>query len=566
MDITLSEKIINAIGIKKMIVFGISEDELRWRHKETLSLNTLGEDKVLALKKLIEGVKDVYGSKAILFTFKTWDDAKKDMSSVIVHKLEHFDDLLFTFVRQLPHKWLFQQHTKVANAMLAYYVEHIEYIPAQQGRDYRRPAFVRVDCIYERYGKKRKEDFVFYSSDVRGKRIRDILLKHNLVPETIDLLAVHKKEILRYSDLIPQIGKQFTVSGVATDKVPDKHTWGEHTFTFSDDRRKNRVVIDTFTDEENSDDDDDREPYVSEYFWKNIRIPKNTDDEEDSAENEESFIDIEIPVQPFVIVFDLFRHLRLSVHVNYLNEYVYDDTLADKLILPQEVKYLISMLVEQKDGNFKDIVAGKGGGAIILLTGVPGVGKTLTAEVFAEADKKPLYSVQASQLGTNPDELEKELMSVLNRASRWNAIMLLDEADVYVHERGNDLTQNAIVGVFLRVLEYHSSVLFLTTNRPELVDDAIASRCVARIDYQYPDKENQKKIWKVLCEASNINIDKKEYFKFAELNPNISGRDVKNLLKLSTLISKAKNEPITCETLQYVLKFKPTVEKCNNKV
>ena len=149
-------------------------------------------------------------------------------------------------------------------------------------------------------------------------------------------------------------------------------------------------------------------------------------------------------------------------------------------------------------------------------------------------------------------------MKILQRASRWDAIMLLDEADVYVHERGNDLIQNAIVGVFLRVLEYHSSVLFLTSNRPDLVDDAIASRCVARINYKYPSKENQVKIWKVLAKVSSIKISKKEYVAFAEKHPHISGRDVKNLLKLASLISSVKKQPITFKLLEYVLKFKPT--------
>ena len=98
--------------------------------------------------------------------------------------------------------------------------------------------------------------------------------------------------------------------------------------------------------------------------------------------------------------------------------------------------------------------------------------------------QRPLYSVQCSQLGLEPADLERELLKIFTRAARWNAILLLDEADVYIHRRGSDIQQNAIVGVFLRVLEYYSGVMFLTTNRAELVDDAIASRCLARIDYQ----------------------------------------------------------------------------------
>ena len=86
-----------------------------------------------------------------------------------------------------------------------------------------------------------------------------------------------------------------------------------------------------------------------------------------------------------------------------------------------------------------------------MLTGLPGVGKTLTAEVFAEIQKKPLYAVQSSQLGVEPAEIEKQLNLCFERSNRWNAVLLIDEADVYVHQRTNDLKQNSVVGTFLRV-------------------------------------------------------------------------------------------------------------------
>ena len=172
-----------------------------------------------------------------------------------------------------------------------------------------------------------------------------------------------------------------------------------------------------------------------------------------------------------------------------------------------------------------------------------------------------MYSVQASQLGINPEHLEEELLLVLRRASRWNAIMLLDEADVYVHERGNDLDQNAIVGVFLRVLEYHTSILFLTTNRSDIVDDAIASRCIARIDYPYPSKEDQKRIWHVLSESSGIKLDEEVIDGFVEKKNKFSGRDIKNLLKLSNLRAISDEKAITVKDIEYVAQFNPTLVK-----
>jgi ATPase family associated with various cellular activities (AAA) len=134
----------------------------------------------------------------------------------------------------------------------------------------------------------------------------------------------------------------------------------------------------------------------------------------------------------------------------------------------------------------------------------------------AEALKQPLYSVSASELGIDPHEVEDGLQHVLSvsvllrstpcwtfnlhqRASTWNAVLLIDEADVLLEKRGrNDvspgytssgafnhiltllplqqLARNAMVAGALRLMEYHSGVLFLTTNRVESFDPASLTR------------------------------------------------------------------------------------------
>jgi ATP-dependent Lon protease len=60
-----------------------------------------------------------------------------------------------------------------------------------------------------------------------------------------------------------------------------------------------------------------------------------------------------------------------------------------------------SLVKSHKNGSetFDDIVAGKGKGLVGLLSGSPGVGKTLTAEVIAEVTRRPLYMLSAGELG-----------------------------------------------------------------------------------------------------------------------------------------------------------------------
>ncbi len=123
----------------------------------------------------------------------------------------------------------------------------------------------------------------------------------------------------------------------------------------------------------------------------------------------------------------------------------------------------------------------------MLCAGQPGVGKTLTAEVYSEIIKRPLYRVHSGQLGLNVAATEAILKDTLTRAQRWGAVMLIDEADVCIKRRDDDITMNAVVGVFLRVLEYFNGLLFLTTNRIDDIDDASVSRCIALIKFYPPD-------------------------------------------------------------------------------
>ena len=54
--------------------------------------------------------------------------------------------------------------------------------------------------------------------------------------------------------------------------------------------------------------------------------------------------------------------------------------------------------------------------------------------------------------------------------------MLFDEANVFLEQRSlEDMQRNALVSVFLRVLEYYEGILILTSNRVGTFDEAFKS-------------------------------------------------------------------------------------------
>lgn len=69
-----------------------------------------------------------------------------------------------------------------------------------------------------------------------------------------------------------------------------------------------------------------------------------------------------------------------------------------------------------------------------------------TPESVAEYTRRPLLSINAADLGHEPDQLEARLLRFFRNANKWDAIVLLDEADIYLERRStNELQRNSIV-------------------------------------------------------------------------------------------------------------------------
>ena len=139
----------------------------------------------------------------------------------------------------------------------------------------------------------------------------------------------------------------------------------------------------------------------------------------------------------------------LTFFIHNVKEIKLNEHAFSRLVLPEEQKELILALTESQrlnEGGFKDVIEGKGMGMIMLLSGPPGVGKTLTAESVAENMRAPLYTMSAGDLGTSSDAVESNLSRVLEMCTKWKAVLLLDEADVFLEKRSaHDLERNKLV-------------------------------------------------------------------------------------------------------------------------
>lgn len=381
--------------------------------------------------------------------------------------------------------------------------------------------------------------------DVTRKKVEDILLGARLYTETPELKAAYLAVQEDYRVILTGgFAEQYRFTGTPTKTG----SWR------NEGTRENRKVIHDIDTTEipafaewapsvlaDADDDDDETPAASTRQRKARRDGRGSGP---------------VPIRPVLRVFDLRVHDFIWVNTQDLTRYVYDLSLRDKIVLPDDQRDLLDILTTDISTFTADIIEGKSAGNVILCKGTPGLGKTLSAEVYSELIERPLYSIHSGNLGTTADSIRKNLEEAFTRAKRWNAVLLLDEADVFVISRGTNLNQNAIVAEFLRTLEYFTGLLFMTTNRADDIDEAIVSRTAAIIDYKTPDAAGLRKVWQVQAANNDRILSDDLLDALVGGFPQISPRDVKMLLRLSLRVAAHHGEDLSVATFRQCAMFR----------
>ncbi|KAF2201271.1 P-loop containing nucleoside triphosphate hydrolase protein [Delitschia confertaspora ATCC 74209] len=261
---------------------------------------------------------------------------------------------------------------------------------------------------------------------------------------------------------------------------------------------------------------------------------------------------------PVVLGFSFSDKLWLEFSLTSLSPISFDSGAFASLVVPKTHKSIVQDVVSSHKFHaaktIDDVVAGKGRGLVFVLHGPPGVGKTLTAEGIAEHLQCPLYAVSAGELGTNAATLELKLGEIMDIAHSWGALLLLDEADVFLEKREvQDVHRNALVSVFLRQMEYFMGILFLTTNRVETFDEAFQSRIHLALKYGQLSVEGRKSVWRNFVgrvgELEGFGEGDWEELGRKELN----GRQIKNAVRSAQAIALNKGIPFSMQHIRAFL-------------
>ncbi|KAH8202679.1 hypothetical protein TruAng_003165 [Truncatella angustata] len=192
--------------------------------------------------------------------------------------------------------------------------------------------------------------------------------------------------------------------------------------------------------------------------------------------------------------------------------------------------------------NTLDNFKGKGKGLTFLLHGPPGVGKTMLAECLSEEHKKPLYRVNLGMLVADM-RWETTIEEIFRQAHVWDAILLIDEAEVVLAERTQESMHSlAWVAVFLRKIEYFEGILFLTTNQIHMIDPAFISRVNFGMKFPTLDSKTRLQIWEKMLgdlgdsnNADLLNLEKDTLKEWA-MKP-LNGRQIRNVIYSARLLA-----------------------------
>lgn len=218
---------------------------------------------------------------------------------------------------------------------------------------------------------------------------------------------------------------------------------------------------------------------------------------------------------------------------DHISDIIYDknplSTIScDNIKLDMIVKIIKQHLINERSSK-PIIINNRNRGKIFLLHGPPGCGKTMTSEIVAEYFKLPLLNVNLGDLYSTPANFSEKLKENFELAQRWNAIMLIDEADTIMQQRDNNMKNNVYTSIFLKEIEFYTGIIFMTTNRLQIIDEAFRSRISLIVKYNQLDAKGREFICDSIMKKLQLaSTTVKNMVVSAE---HLNGRDILNILQ-----------------------------------
>lgn len=227
------------------------------------------------------------------------------------------------------------------------------------------------------------------------------------------------------------------------------------------------------------------------------------------------------------------------------------------VVVREEIKEKIRMFLDSKMqqafqdlGFFERITKGKG--MIFLFYGPPGTGKSILAEAVASEAERDMLCVEFPKITSRWfGETDKNISMIFRKAKEKNLVIVMDEADSLLYDRNYAGQEHDIrfVNVMLQELENYEGIIILTTNMSHLLDSALERRISLKVEFELPDEERRKQIWKTHIPEKVAMADDVDLAYLAS-RYSFSGGNIKNAVMnaLRLMVPRQTNE-LTMEDL-----------------
>jgi SpoVK/Ycf46/Vps4 family AAA+-type ATPase len=152
-------------------------------------------------------------------------------------------------------------------------------------------------------------------------------------------------------------------------------------------------------------------------------------------------------------------------------------------------------------------------GARICLYGPPGSGKTAFVHYLAGRLERPVLLKRASDLlGSYVGDTEQSIAAMFDEARTEGTVLLLDEADSFLQDRGRahrswEITQ---VNELLVQMESYEGLFFCATNFMDVLDSAVFRRFDLKVKFDYLSIRQVIDLFMKCLDETGVSLDEKE--------------------------------------------------------
>jgi len=183
----------------------------------------------------------------------------------------------------------------------------------------------------------------------------------------------------------------------------------------------------------------------------------------------------------------------------------------------------------------------------LLLTGLPGTGKTLLAKAVASESGVNFISVKGPALLSKwVGESERGIREVFRKAKQASpCIIFFDEIDAIAPTRGASADSHVTERVISQLLteldgieELKGVVVLAASNRPDIIDPALlrAGRFDFQLELPIPDEKTRLEIFKVHTRdkplADDVNLES-----LAKITEDMVGSDIEAVSKRASMLA-----------------------------